>query len=121
MDTTCIYQMCSLLFIEIVQIWDMLEIVCIKITAFYYQVRLYIIVKYSYFKVPAFFFKDWFASSRISACGVADAATLMVPFSASALTRTPFAVIAPIASAAASDTVIILCFHNKFPLFSRSI
>ena len=60
MDTTCIYQMCSLLFIEIVQVWDMLEIVCIKITAFYYQVRLYIIVKYSYFKVPAFFFKDWF-------------------------------------------------------------
>ena len=34
----------------------------------------------------------------------------MDPFSASALTRTPFAVIAPIASAAASDTVIIFVF-----------
>ena len=36
----------------------------------------------------------------------------MVPFSASALTSTPFAVIVPIASAAASDTE--MCIRDRY-------
>ena len=49
--------MSSFFFIEAVQIWNVLEIVCIKVTAFYYLVWLYIIIKYSHLKIIAFFLK----------------------------------------------------------------
>lgn len=88
----------------------MLEIICIKITAFYYQVRLYIIVKYSYFKVPAFFFKDWFCFFKDFCMWCSGCCYFNGSFFCISATRTPFAVIAPIASAAASDTVIIFVF-----------
>ena len=46
--------------LEIVQVWDMLEIVRIKISALYYKVWLYIIIKYRNFQIPSFFLEDWF-------------------------------------------------------------
>ena len=59
MDATGIYQMCAFLFVKAVKIWDVLEVVRIKITALYNFVWLYIIIKYSNLQIIAFFFKDW--------------------------------------------------------------
>ena len=59
-DSACIYEVCSLLFVEVVKIRNMLEIVRIKISALYYKVWLYIIIKYRNFQIPSFFLEDWF-------------------------------------------------------------
>ena len=58
MDTACVYQMGSLLRIEIIQIRNVLEIVCVKITALYNKVRLYIVIKYSDLQLPSLFCKN---------------------------------------------------------------
>ena len=88
----------------------MLEIVCIKITAFYYQVRLYIIVKYSYFKVPAFFFKDWFCFFKDFCMWCSGCCYFNGSFFCISAYQNAVCCDCSIASAAASDTVIIFVF-----------
>ena len=51
MDVTCIDQVCSVLFVECIQIIDVLEVVCIKLSALHHIVRLNIIVEYSVLKI----------------------------------------------------------------------
>ena len=46
MDAAGIYKVCTLLFIETLKIRDMLEIVCIKLSALHYEIRLYIVIEY---------------------------------------------------------------------------
>ena len=60
MNTACIYKVCALLLIKLIQIWDMLEVVCIKLSTLNYLVWSYIIIKYSNLKVISFFLKKWF-------------------------------------------------------------
>ena len=43
MDLTCNCKVCALLLIKLIQIWDMLEVVCIQIAGLQCVVRLYII------------------------------------------------------------------------------
>lgn len=64
----------------------MLEVVCIKISTVYNFVWLYIIIKYRYLKVVSSSSRIGFAASRISECGVSDAATVMVLSSSAAKT-----------------------------------
>ena len=59
MDSACVYKVGSFLLIEAVQIWNVLEVVCIEISALYNFVWLYIIIKYSYLKVISLFLKNW--------------------------------------------------------------
>ena len=75
MDSASIYKMCSLLFIEVVKIRNMLEIICIEITALYYEVWLYIVIKYGNFQIPSFLFEDWFCFFKdlcMWCCGCCD-------------------------------------------------
>ena len=51
MNTTCIYKVCTFLFIKLIQIWDMLEVVRIEFSALNYLVWSYIVIKYGNFKV----------------------------------------------------------------------
>lgn len=67
-----------LFLIETFQVWHMLEIVCIKFSALYNFIWLHIVIKHCHFQLISFFFRIDFACSNISACGVADAATLIV-------------------------------------------
>ena len=60
MNATCIYKVCPLLLIKLIQIWNMLEVVCIKLTALNYLVWSYIVIKYSNFKFISFFLKKRF-------------------------------------------------------------
>ena len=53
MDAAGIYQMSALFFIEAVQIRNVLEIVGVKFTAFYYFIGQNIIVKFRYFQIIA--------------------------------------------------------------------
>ena len=50
MDSACIYKVGSFFLVEAVQIWNVLEVVCIEIAALYNFVWLYIIIKYRYLK-----------------------------------------------------------------------
>ena len=52
-DAARIYQVCSLLLVEILQIRNMLEVVCVKITTLYNKVRLNVIIKYGNLQIPA--------------------------------------------------------------------
>ena len=58
MDSACIYKVGSFFLVEAVQIWNVLEVVCIEIAALYNFVWLYIIIKYRYLKVVSLFLKD---------------------------------------------------------------
>ena len=60
MDSACIYKVGSFFLVEAVQIWNVLEVVCIEIAALYNLVWLYIIIKYRYLKVVSLFLKDRF-------------------------------------------------------------
>lgn len=78
MDLACNYKVCTFFFIEALKVWNMLEVVCIELAAFYNFIWLYIIIKYCNLKIISFSFNAVFAYSRISACGVADAAIVIV-------------------------------------------
>ena len=58
MDFACYNKVCTLLFVEAVKIRNVLEVVCIKFTGFYYKVGLYIIIKFNNFKFVTVIFKD---------------------------------------------------------------
>ena len=49
MNLSCNYKVCSFFFVKLFKIRYMLEVVCVKLSTFYYVVRLYIIVEYFYF------------------------------------------------------------------------
>ena len=49
-NAACIYKVCTLLLIKLIQIWNMLEVVCIKLSTLNYLVWSYIVIKYSNFK-----------------------------------------------------------------------
>ena len=51
MDLACNYEVCSLLLVEAVKIWNVLEVVGIELSALYYLIWLYIVVKYCNLKV----------------------------------------------------------------------
>ena len=77
MDPACVDQMGSFFFVKAVQVRDVLEIVCIKLSALHYLVRLYIIVKHGYLKGISFFFQEWFCllkdlGMRRRGCGYSD-------------------------------------------------
>ena len=57
MDSACIHQMRPLLLVKAFQIWDMLEIIRIKIAALYHFIRLYIVVEHRHLKLIPFRFQ----------------------------------------------------------------
>ena len=58
------YKRSALLFVKIVEIRNMLEVVCVNIAAINYKVRLNIIFKFGYFKCPALLGKNFCCLSQ---------------------------------------------------------
>ena len=56
-DLTCNCKVCALLLIEAFQIWYMLEVVGIEVSAFYHFVWLYIVIKDSHLQIIALLLK----------------------------------------------------------------
>ena len=83
MDAAGIYKVCTFFFIELFQIWDVLEIVCIKFAALYNLVWSYIVIKYCNFQVISFFFKKWFCFFKdlcMRCCGCCNCDCLIIIF-----------------------------------------
>ena len=53
MNSARVYKMGSVFLVKVLKIRDMLEIVRVNLTAVYYEVRLYIILKLNDLKLPA--------------------------------------------------------------------
>ena len=55
MDLAGNYKVCTFFFIKALKVWNMLEVVCIELAAFYNLIWLYIIIKYCNLKIISFF------------------------------------------------------------------